>query len=95
MTGSSGTLGSGATGTISAPSHPAGGGVAMETGTGSASGNAMAAQYLQAMMQQNGFASFSFPFNGPPGQVNIVFKHSSMYFVSDILTYGCKRVFLR
>ena len=28
------------------------------------------AQYMQAMMQTNGFASFPFPFNGVPGQVN-------------------------
>ena len=26
-------------------------------------------QYMQAMMQTNGFASFPFPFNGVPGQV--------------------------
>ncbi|MCO5584139.1 hypothetical protein L7F22_038062 [Adiantum nelumboides] len=40
------------------------------TGAGTASNNVMAAQaqYLQAMMQQNGFASFPFPFNGPPNQ---------------------------
>ncbi|MCO5569750.1 hypothetical protein L7F22_023465 [Adiantum nelumboides] len=40
------------------------------TGAGTASSNVMAAhaQYFQAMMQQNGFASFPFPFNGPPNQ---------------------------
>lgn len=75
MGGSGSTLNTGATGSITTPNHTNGAGVTVDAGTasgnGTSSGNAMAAahaQYLQAMMQQNGFPSFPFPFNGPPGQ---------------------------
>ena len=66
-----GASGAGATPTVSASNHAAGTGN-VDHGNNAAPSNVMAAhahQYLQAMMQQNGFATFPFPFNGPAGQV--------------------------
>lgn len=75
VAGSGSTHNTVASGTLPTPNHTNGAGVMPDNGTtpgsGTSSGNVMAAhaQYLQAMMQQNGFPSFPFPFNGPPGQV--------------------------
>ncbi|KAI5079706.1 hypothetical protein GOP47_0005185 [Adiantum capillus-veneris] len=72
--GIAGSSSSSAPGTMLVPNHTSNAGGSGDTGnatgTGTASNNVMAAhaQYLQAMMQQNGFASFPFPFNGPPSQ---------------------------
>eukprot|EP00250_Pteridium_aquilinum_P018100 c23941_g1_i2 orf=758-5629(-) len=82
MAGSGSTLNTGATGTMPTPNHTSGAGVSADagtpitTGSGAASGNAMAAhaQYIQAMMQQNGFASFPFPI-APPGQAAQFFNN--------------------
>ena len=74
--------GTGATSAVSASVHSTGN---IDNGNSSSAGNVMAAhahQYLQAMMHQNGFASFPFPFTGPPGQVKDLLLMTS-------LTYSC------